>query len=343
MSNKEFFGIFKEEFEKYLEYKRAQGYYKKNDGKYIYLLMYINKYLDSYKLNEIQITKEMIENFLIYNKDITQSTKHGYECALRQFSKFLLLRGYKNIYVQYECIVKNPRDYIPYVFSSEEIERIFTVIDNQKFKIHNLESNVLYKTLFRILYCTGIRLGELLDLKIDDVDLNNNIITVAHGKNDVRRILPFTKSLAIYIKQYLEVFPNNKEYFFESIRGGRISNHTISKRFRDVILPEAGINRKNTVINYSRGACVHTLRHTFACNALDKMIKEGKDPYCALPYLSIYMGHTSITNTELYLRLTKERYDEVVACGHYIYEDIGEKYEWFHSSIEWIFYWLFSK
>ena len=312
MSDKKFFGIFKEEFEKYIEYKRAQGYYKKNYDKYIYLLLYINKFLDSYKLNEIQITKEMVEDFLVFNKVITQSTKHGYECALRQFSKFLVLRGYKNIYVQYECIVKEPRDYIPYVFSDEEIKKIFTVIDKQKFKIHSLEYNALYKTIFRILYCTGIRLGELLDLKIDDVDLNNNIITVTNGKNDVRRILPFKESLAVYIKQYLKVFPNNKEYFFESFRDGRISNHTVSERFRDVILPEAGINRKDTVINYSRGACVHTLRHTFACNALDKMVKEGKDPYCALPYLSMYMGHTSITNTELYLRLTQERYDEVV-------------------------------
>ena len=52
------------------------------------------------------------------------------------------------------------------------------------------------------------------------------------------------------------------------------------------------------------------------------MIKEGKDPYCALPYLSVYLGHTDITNTEIYLRLTMERYDEVINAGHYIYERV---------------------
>lgn len=52
------------------------------------------------------------------------------------------------------------------------------------------------------------------------------------------------------------------------------------------------------------------------------MIKEGKDPYCALPYLSVYLGHTDITNTEIYLRLTMERYDEVISVGHYIYERV---------------------
>ena len=61
------------------------------------------------------------------------------------------------------------------------------------------------------------------------------------------------------------------------------------------------------------------------CNALDQMIKEGKDPYCALPYLSVYLGHTDITNTEIYLRLTMERYDEVINVGHYIYERCWEE------------------
>lgn len=55
------------------------------------------------------------------------------------------------------------------------------------------------------------------------------------------------------------------------------------------------------------------------------MIKSGKDPYCALPYLSVYLGHTSIVNTEIYLRLTLQRHEEIINAGHYIYlEGIGE-------------------
>jgi integrase len=60
-----------------------------------------------------------------------------------------------------------------------------------------------------------------------------------------------------------------------------------------------------------RGSCIHSLRHTFAYNALNQLIKDGKDPYCALPYVSTFRGHTSIVNTEIYLRLTLQRYDEV--------------------------------
>ena len=83
---------------------------------------------------------------------------------------------------------------------------------------------------------------------------------------------------------------------------------------------------KSSPLNgHKRGACVHSLRHTFACNALNQMIKSGKDPYCALPYLSIYLGHTSIVTTEIYLRLTLQRHEEIIDAGHYIYlEGIGE-------------------
>lgn len=326
MLDKGFSGVFKEEFENYLEFKHAQGFYLKDEDKYIYLLLQINRFLNTFDLDEIKITKEMAENTVDLYKDIGPATRHIYECAFRQFSKFLKLRGYKEIYIQYNSIEKAPRDYIPYVFSNEEIRKIFNVIDNWKFKIKDHQLNILYKTIFRVLYCTGIRLGELVNLKINDVDLINNVITVNNGKNDVTRILPFKESLAFYLREYLKVFPNNKEYFFESVfrPGNKMIKHTISDRFGKHILPAVGINKQDTVINYSRGACVHSLRHTFACNALDQMIKEGKDPYCALPYLSVYMGHTSITNTEIYLRLTEERYNEVIDCGHYIYEGLGD-------------------
>ena len=89
--------------------------------------------------------------------------------------------------------------------------------------------------------------------------------------------------------------------------------------FRNLILAQSNIKYKPSD-GHRRGACVHSLRHTFACNALDQMIKEGKDPYCSLPYLSVYLGHTSIVNTEIYLRLTMQRYEEIINAGHHIYQ-----------------------
>ena len=183
-------------------------------------------------------------------------------------------------------------------------------------------NDAVYQTLIRLLYCTGLRLGEALELKISDIDFTDNIIIVNSGKGNVSRLVPFKASLGKWLINY-----NRKKskpgdtYFFESPSGGRRCNHSITTTFRKNILPKAGVSLASAN-GHSRGPCIHSLRHTFACNALDQMIKEGKDPYCALPYLSVYLGHTDITNTEIYLRLTMERYDEVINVGHYIYERV---------------------
>ena len=91
-----------------------------------------------------------------------------------------------------------------------------------------------------------------------------------------------------------------------------------------MILPNAGID----IHNCGRYKRLHDFRHTFATHSLDKMIKYGKGPFCALPYLSTYLGHKDIKSTEIYLRLTEEHFDEITSAGHYIYKDIlGDDYD----------------
>ncbi len=318
--NKEFTGIFKEEFERFIEFKKAQGVYKNIDEKLLYDYLHINRFLDSYDLNEIIITKEMFDAYM--NEEVahlSQSTRHHHECNFRQFSKFLKNQGYENIYIQYDTVVRMPRDYIPYVFSKEEMARIFSVIDGLN-GTSNKNSAIFYQTFIRLLYATGLRLGEALDLKIEDVDLENNILTVNAGKGNVSRLVPFKASLSEVLKKYYGICHRPDDiYFFESPNKGKRCGSSISNAFRNRILPKAEIDRHK--FSKGRGACIHSLRHTFACHSLDQMIKEGKDPYCALPYLSFYLGHTSIVNTEIYLRLTLERHDEITDAGHYIYKE----------------------
>ena len=314
-----FVGIFKNEFENFIKYKQSQGYYASLYKKNIYQLLHFNRYLDSLNLNEITFTEIMFSNYMDSLIGKSQSTLFKYECMVRQFTKFLKNQGYENIYIQNEHNIKNPRDYIPHVFSDSEVTKIFKVIDNLEF-VRRKDLKLFYQTFFRLLYSTGLRLGEALNLKIEDVDLENNIIVVHFGKGNVSRLVPFKPSLSVWLKTYRKHnATKNDVYFFESINGGRKSNHSVSDYFRDVILKKADISSvpRN---GHVRGTCVHSLRHTFACNSLDQMIKAGVDPYCALPYLSVYLGHTSVTNTEIYLRLTMQHYDEVINQGHYIYE-----------------------
>lgn len=125
ITKKEFTGIFKEEFENFLRYKNALGYYKKIEGNLLYDYLALNRFLASYKLEEIALTEEMTFAYVKTAEHLSQSTRHHRECNIRQFAKFLKSQGYENIYIQYDCTVKMPRDYIPYVFSNAE-ENLFS-------------------------------------------------------------------------------------------------------------------------------------------------------------------------------------------------------------------------
>lgn len=323
--DKSFSGIFKEEFENFIQFKKSLGQYRNVEEKKIYEFIELNKFLNTYELDSICITEKMVDEYINSNNNLSVSTKHIKECNLRQFSKFLISQGYNNVYVKNDSQVKMPRDFIPYVFSNNEIAQIFSKLDNVDVKESVRE---FYKTLFRLLYCTGLRIGEALRLKIEDVDLINNVITVHSGKGNVSRMVPFKESLGFYLRNYKENYGASfKIYFFESTRGGIRTINNIRTYLDKYVLAELGIQKHNQN-GHKRGICIHTFRHTFACNALDQMIKEGKDPYCALPYLSFYMGHTSIVNTELYLRMTLDRYDEIIEKNHHIYKDsIGDDHD----------------
>ena len=96
-----------------------------------------------------------------------------------------------------------PRDYIPYVFSNAEMKRIFSVIDSRESAYDRYDSRLFYQTLIRLLYCTGLRLGEALELKISDIDFTDNIIIVNSGKgNDVVNI-----TLHFFLKDIRPMLP----------------------------------------------------------------------------------------------------------------------------------------
>lgn len=99
ITKKEFTGIFKEEFENFLRYKNALGYYKKIEGNLLYDYLALNRFLDSYKLEEIALTEEMTFAYVKTAEHLSQSTRHHRECNIRQFAKFLKSQGYENIYI----------------------------------------------------------------------------------------------------------------------------------------------------------------------------------------------------------------------------------------------------
>lgn len=316
-TEQDFFGIYQDELRGFVQYKRALGC--EYGWRKIYSLLELNQFLDSCQCDKVILTREMADSFVQKKNGKSSQTIHNSECVIRQFGLYLRNKGYPDIFVRPESHIRVTTDFVPYIFTTDEVRRIFDAADNLGAIPQSPHYKIFYQTLLRTLYCTGMRINEALTLKVEDVDFNSNLFIVLNSKGNVSRLVPFDDSLKEWLINYRsETSRRQDTYFFESPRKGKRSSIAVNTFFRKTILPAAGIKRKAD----NTGPRIHDLRHTFACHSLDKMVHEGIDPFCGLPYLSTYLGHKGIESTEKYLRLTADHFEKIIEAGHYIYEDI---------------------
>jgi len=115
----------------------------------------------------------------------------------------------------------------------------------------------------------------------------------------------------------LGYYQGKNGYFFEVSPGVPYTSGSCYNRFRS-FLEEAGIRSKGR----GRGPRLHDARHTYAVYALDHMVKQGMDIYCALPILSSYMGHRTIESTEKYVRLVPSFHNDIIDALKPIYNGL---------------------
>jgi len=319
-TEQDFFGVYQDVLRGYVQYKRALGF--DVGWRSIYQLLELNRFLDSYQNDSVVLTEDMVNAFVHRKENVSTKYLNMSECVVRQFGLFLRNQGYSNIFIYPENHVRVTTDFVPYIFSIEQICKIFEVTDHLKSRPQVPHYPLFFQVLLRLLYCTGLRINEALGLKVENVDFRNNLLIVLNGKENVSRLVPFNDDLREWLLRYQsEALSADGTYFFESPRKGKRARGAVNKIFQEVILPSAGIDRKPD----NTGPRIHDLRHTFACHALDKMVRSGMDPFCALPYLSTYLGHKGIESTEKYLRLTADHFSNIIDAGHYIYEEsVGE-------------------
>ena len=170
---------------------------------------------------------------------------------------------------------------LPTVLSSEEITNILKATENLK-----------HKTILTVIYSAGLRISELTNLKIKDIDSERKQIRIeqSKGKKDRYSLLSIKTLdlLRTYFKKY-----KPKEWLFEGQEGGQYSTRSIQTFFQE-ICKKAGIKKK---------VSVHTLRHSFATHLLE----NGTD----LRYIQALLGHESSKTTEVYTHITTKGFDQI--------------------------------
>lgn len=246
--------------------------------------------------------------------------------VIRQFLKFLSLSG-KETFLP--VIPKVYDDYVPYIFSDEELSRIFQSADNVIQKSRKADPYLIieFPVILRLLYCCGLRIGETVKLNTSDVDLENGILRLVNTKGDKHRLVPMDPGMANILLKYsiaMGLYRARDTWLFPSaIRDDHISDHAVKRRF-EMILQETGIRLENRQ-KHERGPCLHCMRHVFAFKSFAKAEQGGRSLDDAVPYLSVYLGHEGLDETAKYLKFSNELYPESIdAFGEFMIDLLPE-------------------
>jgi len=253
----------------------------------------INKFAEYITNNDISVLKTNLKDIRGFINEINKigisaRSQARFISSIKSFFKFLLIEGYiKNspaeLLVSPKIGVK-----IPTVLSINEVNKLINSIDLSS--KHGERNRAIIETI----YACGLRVTELINLKISNIYFKDNFLKII-GKGNKERLCPIANKTLNYLKTYLDKFRNrliinekDSDIVFLNNRGSRISRVMIFlllKKYAEL----AGIKK-----NISP----HTLRHSFATHLID----GGAD----LRAIQEMLGHQSITTTEIYTHLDKE-------------------------------------
>jgi len=305
MNKHTYYGPFKTLLQDFIELKQAIGY------KYFAEAEHLKRF-DTFTHQQHRcasiLTKEIVMQWCTKTSYEQQANLCARASVIRQFAMHINNLNH-NAYVIPKNYFKHGRKYIPYIYTQSELIRFFQETDNCHYCSLCPYRHLIMPVFFRLLYSCGLRVSEARLLKVDDVDLEQGILTIWHSKNDNSRLVPVSDSLVQRCRAYsnqVHPYAEGDDYYFPIINNRPITNGNIYKNFRK-FLWRAGISHGGRGF----GPRIHDFRHCFAVHCLKKWSAEGKDLMVYLPILRTYLGHDSFNETAYYLKLTADVFPQI--------------------------------
>lgn len=302
--------------EELVQEKRASGYrYHAGAGE----LQRIDRFLVDEAPTASSLSRSVARKWMAKRPGESAATQQRRITALRQLALFLRRRGHSAYVPEAHMAAKDRRSFKAHVFTNDEVRRLFREVDRLPPLAISPTRHLVMPEILRLLYGCGLRREEVLKLRVEDVDLNNGVLTIRDAKFGADRLVPPTVALVQRLRAYDDAIgPRPAEaYFFPSAHGGPFSGSTLYTLFRQLLL-RCGIPHGGP----GKGPRVHDLRHTFAVHALLRWYREGADLEAKIPVLSTYLGHTSLRGTQYYLHLTAELFPEVTVRVNAAFDDV---------------------
>ena len=276
------------EFKYYLKVERSLA--DNSVNAYIRDIRKLADFSSKIKVNELNISVNEIREFIadLNSKNISARSQARIISGVKAFFKYLIIEDY--ITNDPTMLIENPKIglKLPEVLSVDEIELIISSID-----LSNKQGE-RNRAILETLYSCGLRVTELINLKISNINFKEGYIKVI-GKGDKERLTPIGSNALKYISIYVsevrihqKISKNHEDFVFLNNRGSKLSRvmiFTLIKR----IVDKVGIKKK---------VSPHTFRHSFATH----LIEGGAD----LRAVQEMLGHESITTTEIYTHLDRD-------------------------------------
>lgn len=246
-------------------------------------------YLFQKKINSItKVTKEDLRDYLVFlNKEGNQERSIAHKITvLRQFYKYLeienIIKNNPTLYIEMPKL----RHSLPKVLSIEEVDKLLDIPLNSAYDFRN-------KAMLELMYATGLRISELINLKVHDINLDMATARV-HGKGNKERIVPIgdyaLAALTVYVEYYRTKLLKKKysDDLFLSSRCSAMSRQAFFKIIKALAITQ----------NIKTDFSPHTLRHSFATHLLE----NGAD----LRSIQELLGHSDISTTQIYTHLSNQ-------------------------------------
>lgn len=247
-----------------------------------------------------EISYELLQEYIyqLSKNKISERSQARSISSIKAFFKFLVEEDYRED--NPSSLLEGPKLglYLPDTLSEEDINKIINCIDT------NTDIGKRNQCILEVLYGCGLRVSELVDLKISNINFKENYIIV-EGKGEKMRLVPLAESTAELIQDYMttvraksKIVKKYEDYLFLNSRGTTMSRVIVFLIIKE-ITQKAGINK-----NISP----HTFRHSFATH----LLQNGAD----LRFIQEMLGHSSITTTQIYTHLKTEELRDVITKFH---------------------------
>ena len=279
--------------------KRACGYAYEYEA---YILESFDRFCLEQNHTSAELTRDLVMRWAIQRPTEGKNYRNQRVSFVRQLALYMHSLG-KDAYIPKHFASGTVQ--IPHILSCAELRSFFSVVDAYRHPQPTLRRlGPTYQVLFRLFYCCGLRLSEGCYLRRSCVNLQKRSIKILQSKGDKDRIVLLAADVAAMCRTYdafMEDIFSDREWFFPGWDLDRpIRKTSVDKKFGEFWGKTpffAAVDKKPTV---------QSLRHSFVVHRMNGWMEAGVDTGVMMPYLSRYLGHSSIAETQYYFHTIEE-------------------------------------